>query len=368
MLAIVVLSLLTGSRPDLVQRRMDQLAAPYAWSAIAWEATYLPTGVGLLIGQVASSPPSGLVQSDLRAYLDGSPDCGTHNADSTAEAPSTCGAASAPTLARAVGDALRDSGASTIGDLLVPPVLFTEAVPPRLLVISPRDRIELTHSVLLRGDVSLAEAESLERSMEQLDVSALVVDIGGISTYPALIPPNGAPASTLGTIAHEWTHAALFLSPLGRAYGSSPDARAINETAADLVAQEVVARIVEDAGAELPQQEADNGGRELRDTMRRIRVTVDALLAERKVPEAEATMEAERQTLVDHGFLIRRLNQAYFAFHGNYAEGPAPSTEVPDLLRALRAQAASLNEFLDRIGRTTSLDELRREVAQRGAS
>ena len=51
--------------------------------------------------------------------------------------------------------------------------------------------------------------------------------------------------------------------------------------------------------------------------MRRIRLRVDGLLAEERVLEAETYMEEERQKLVEEGHLLRRLNQAYFAFHGS---------------------------------------------------
>ena len=56
--------------------------------------------------------------------------------------------------------------------------------------------------------------------------------------------------------------------------------------------------------------------------MHKTRVHVDELLAEGKIDEAEAYMEQRRQIFVQNGYYIRRLNQAYFAFYGAYADVP----------------------------------------------
>src|SRR5439155_17550863 len=155
-----------------------------------------------------------------------------------------------------------------------------------------------------------------------------------------------------------------FLMPLGRAYGSSPEAQAINETVADLVGQEVAQRAATSAG----QQPQSRGAadRTLIDSLRRIRMNVDRLLANGEVDNAEAYMEGERRALVGQGYAIRRLNQAYFAFHGNYAEGPAASTEIPDTLRQLRAESASLSDFIGRAGGITRLADLKQLVGHGG--
>ncbi|GAP17362.1 hypothetical protein, partial [Levilinea saccharolytica] len=82
------------------------------------------------------------------------------------------------------------------------------------------------------------------------------------------------------------------------------------------------------------------------------RVEADRLLADGKVDEAEAYMEARRQVFYANGYVLRRLNQAYFAFHGAYADTPlgaAGEDPVGPAVRALRAQSGSLREFLNRI-------------------
>ena len=84
--------------------------------------------------------------------------------------------------------------------------------------------------------------------------------------------------------------------------------------------------------------------------MRRIRQRVDQLLVEGKIREAEAYMEAERVKLVEKGYNLRKLNQAYFAFHGSYALSPASVDPIGPQIRQLRAATPSLKIFLNRVG------------------
>jgi hypothetical protein len=101
--------------------------------------------------------------------------------------------------------------------------------------------------------------------------------------------------------------------------------------------------------------------------MRRIRLRVDELLAEGRVFEAEAYMETERQKLAAAGYHLRRLNQAYFAFHGSYATSPASVDPIGPWLRQLRAQSGSLKAFVDQAAQMRSLDDLLRALGERGS-
>jgi len=95
--------------------------------------------------------------------------------------------------------------------------------------------------------------------------------------------------------------------------------------------------------------------------MRETRLRVDALLAEGKIEEAERYMEARRLVFWEHGYHIRRLNQAYFAFHGAYADepgGPAGDDPVGEAVRQLWARIASPAEFLRLVSRVRSFEEL----------
>jgi len=96
-------------------------------------------------------------------------------------------------------------------------------------------------------------------------------------------------------------------------------------------------------------------------------VTVDKLLSEGKIDQAETYMEQRRQVFWDHGYAIRKLNQAYFAFYGAYADvpgGAAGADPVGPAVRDLRAQSRSLADFVNTISWMTSFQQLQNTVAQ----
>ena len=95
--------------------------------------------------------------------------------------------------------------------------------------------------------------------------------------------------------------------------------------------------------------------------MRQTRITADELLAAGEIEAAEEYMEARRQVFWEHGYRIRKLNQAYFAFYGAYADQPggaAGEDPVGEAVRALYADSPSLAAFLKRIAWMTSFEEL----------
>ncbi len=101
--------------------------------------------------------------------------------------------------------------------------------------------------------------------------------------------------------------------------------------------------------------------------MHETRVHADELLAEGKIDEAETYMEARRQIFWQNGYLIRKLNQAYFAFYGAYADvpgGAAGEDPVGPAVRALRAQSKSLADFVNTIAWMTSFEQLQQAVKQ----
>ena len=49
--------------------------------------------------------------------------------------------------------------------------------------------------------------------------------------------------------------------------------------------------------------------------------------------------------------MIRKLNQAYFAFHGSYATGPAATDPIGGKLHLLRQRAGSLAAFVRTVAR-----------------
>ena len=103
-------------------------------------------------------------------------------------------------------------------------------------------------------------------------------------------------------------------------------------------------------------------GFDFREEMHLTRLEVDQLLKEGKIEEAESYMEIRRIIFWENGYQIRRLNQAYFAFHGSYAAEPggAAGEEGVDLgakLRELKQQTPSYREFMRKVAWKWRLDQ-----------
>jgi hypothetical protein len=254
----------------------------------------------------------------------------------------------------------------------LPPVTFRFVDPPTFLVISPRNEIRQYRGIYLLPYIPDAERTRLEAAIEtRLDVSALVDDVGGIGSWPTMVVNTTSLPSLLDIVAHEWTHTYLFLRPLGMHYTDSRDMTTINETVASIVGGEVADQALARYYPELvppvkPAKSAPTAKAATREdfdqAMRRIRLHVDELLKQGRVSEAETYMEAERQKLVTEGYGLRRLNQAYFAFHGSYATSPASVDPIGPWLHRLRAQSGSLKAFVDQAAGMTSLDDLLRAL------
>lgn len=99
--------------------------------------------------------------------------------------------------------------------------------------------------------------------------------------------------------------------------------------------------------------------------MHETRINVDAMLAEGKIEEAEAYMEERRLIFLQNGYLLRKINQAYFAFYGAYADTPggaAGEDPVGPAVRKLREQSESLASFVKKISWMWSFEQLQKEV------
>lgn len=266
----------------------------------------------------------------------------------------------------------------TVGGQPLPPVLYHTTTVPHALIVSPRTVIRQDHNISISPDLTLTEQIALEEQVAQaLDVSTLVVPIGGVGTYPTMIAQTSNLNWLAEVIAHEWVHNFFSLRPLGLNYLLSDDLRTMNETAATLAGKELGrALIAAYYPAFLPPEEtpppADPAPApppepvfDFNAEMHETRLHADALLAQGKVEEAEWYMELRRRFFWDHGYRIRKLNQAYFAFYGAYADvpgGAAGEDPVGEAVRALRAQSASLAEFLNAISWMSSFEQLQAAV------
>jgi len=277
-------------------------------------------------------------------------------------------------LSRVASDAGLESSLPLFPGLtwLFPPVDTEFDAPPRVLVLSPRDRILLESQRPLRQDLTLKEILRLEEEQEARGLSALVVQTGGAATYPSAVQPTADYRYTLEMIAHEWLHHYLFFKPLGRRYFQSEELTTLNETVADMAGRELAALVAERYPLKLnthPQEETEPSdsldlGRELRS----LRLKVERLLEQRRVEEAEALMEERRRFLEAHGLYIRKINQAYFAFYGVYADTPASISPIGPKLAELRRRSPSLGEFIRTAALLTSEEDLDRLLAQEASA
>jgi hypothetical protein len=255
-----------------------------------------------------------------------------------------------------VAAVLVEQGFGVAGQLM-PPISARLAQMPMLLVTSPRHEIRFDISMSLMP-MTVDEQAVLENEIDEtLDVSSLIVPLGGLALYPTMVIEYPSIPYTLEVFAHEWLHNYLIFFPLGFNALSEPEARIINETTASQFGKEigrlVTARYYPDLlppeTNPVPSETAPAPPFDFGAAMHETRVTVDELLAAGNVEEAEAYMEARRQLFVANGYLIRKLNQAYFAFYGGYQSpsgGAGGADPIGPAVAALRERSPSIYEWI----------------------
>ncbi len=266
------------------------------------------------------------------------------------------------TLEAAIADTLQSLGFQAWTGVF-PPVDTVLIGSPTVLVTSPRDRIVRQDNVILDTGLTGDQRAQVESRVEaQTELSALVVNTGGIAFYPSITLPDAGLDFALEVVAHEWVHQWLWFRPLGRRYFEGGDITAINETVSDIAGREIgemARRRLESTPPpdttqpDVPQTESEQRPAaepprfDFQKEMHETRTRVDALLSAGDVSAAEAYMEERRRAFVANGYPIRRLNQAYFAFHGTYATtGAAGVNIIGQQVEELRRRSSSLGEFL----------------------
>jgi len=270
----------------------------------------------------------------------------------------------------------------TLGGQSIPPVLYHITPLPLALIVSPRDVIRQDANISIQHEFTIDQRTALEAQVDQtLNVSSLVVNVGGVGMYPTMVIQTTNINRLAEVVAHEWIHNFLTLRPLGASYTKNSELRIINETTASIAGKEIGAALIERYYPEFvppppqPVPESSEGTNieleppdfDFRAEMHETRLNSDQMLAEEKVEEAEAYMEVRRQLFVENGYRIRKLNQAYFAFHGAYADRPggavgATEDPVGAAVRTLRVQSPSLAAFVRRISWMWSFEQLQTAV------
>ncbi len=143
----------------------------------------------------------------------------------------------------------------------------------------------------------------------------------------------------LSAVLDRWLHGA---APATDA--PAPDAPAPGDDAAPIAA--ALDQLADDLGGD--------GAREV----------VDLFLKYGRVEDAEEYMQIRRQLFEENGYHIRKLNQAYFAFHGAYGTGAAATSPIGPKLQRLRELSPDLRTFLETVRWFTSEAHLDKALAQ----
>jgi hypothetical protein len=274
---------------------------------------------------------------------------------------------------------LADENLSVLGQVL-PPVLFQSSPLPKALIVSPRDVIRQDANLSLNPELQLEEIITTEQGIaDNLNVSTLITNIGGVGTYPTMINRTSDITWLTGVVSHEWTHNFLTLRPLGWNYNTNNDLRTMNETAASIIEEGLKWKIIERYYPQfIPQPSSGQVSTENEQPdipvfnfdfeMYVTRTRTDELLAAGDISQAEAYMEERRTFFYQNGYVIRRLNQAWFAFHSAYVNAPSTGNEgqtgaagtdpVGPAVWQLYERSATLANFLNRISWMTSFASL----------
>lgn len=286
-------------------------------------------------------------------------------------------------LQQQVSEVLKELDLSAFGQP-VPSLMYHSTPLPFALIVSPRERIEQTANISLDPTLTVDEQATLETKIDEgLNTSSLVVPIGGVGVYPTMVMRTSNLPWLLNTISHEWIHNYLTLRPLGFLYTSDPMLRTMNETTASIAGDEIGALVLKKYYPELANASPQIPGLisapfdhpepgdflrpvfDFRAEMFITRTGADALLAEGNIDEAEAYMEERRQIFLQNGYVIRKINQAYFAFYGAYADSPggaAGEDPVGPAVRELREQSDSLADFVNTISWMYKFEQLQTEI------
>jgi hypothetical protein len=280
-----------------------------------------------------------------------------------------------------ISDMLAEYGFGRFGEVF-PPVAIRFTQLPTIMITSRRDVIERTGAYPLEHGLTVDQMEQIEEGVDdELGVSSLIVPLGGLAVWPAMQIEIGYLPYVYQVGAHEWTHHYLAFYPLGFNYGATPDLYTINETVAGIVENEIGWAVLDRYYPDLappppdytpqpetveppPSEPAEPPPFDFRAEMHQTRVRADELLAAGRIEEAEAYMEARRRIFVENGYQIRKINQAYFAFYGSYADEPGATGSDPigPALRELRYYSPSLADFIDSVRGVTTFEEIQRAL------
>ena len=77
-------------------------------------------------------------------------------------------------------------------------------------------------------------------------------------------------------------------------------------------------------------------------------------------------METRRIQLLDRGYSIRKINQAYFAFHGTYGESPSSASPIARYIWDLREQVDTVGELVKMLRGLKTYEQFEQLLVDRG--
>lgn len=313
----------TRTQHQDIQQQVRLVAEPYAFDYISWE-------LKAIYSLISKRVPGTELEEKLRFQIE---------------------------------EVLSENGIS-----IFPPLNFKLEKPPHLLVISPRDRIYYLDRVMLRQNLDIDTMNRIEAEIDRSGVSSLVEELGGFgATYPPIVDSDARLTFIVDVAVEEWLHQYLAFRPLGFRYlldsigiTQDPNIIIMNETLAGMVSNEISSQVYARyySDEEKSKSEGKDSAFNFRNEMRQTRKNVDQLLSVGNIEGAESYMEERRQVFLAHGYQIRKLNQAYFAFHGIYGNDPASVSPIHGELKQLRARCPSLKVFLQNMSEMRSYSDL----------
>ena len=144
---------------------------------------------------------------------------------------------------------------------------------------------------------------------------------------------------------------------------------ALNETAADIAGNELGDKAYQRLGGNLKESDLRYGNTaiaapHLTRILRETRKEVDKLLSENNIAGAEEVMRDQHWHLRLGGYRIRKINQAYFAFRGNYATGSGSISPIGGELMEYRGFFPTPGAFIQSLSKIKSYGQFKKELGQ----
>mgnify|MGYP000892995034 CR=1 FL=1 len=303
---------------------LDELTLKYQFDIFSWELQNLPKKT------INVFKNNNLTESEVKTILE----IGNESNDSQIELYFE------KTVSNEIKDKLEKN-------FLFPPLYLSLEKPPKVLIISPRNKIFQKKALLIDNAIPLKEIIIIENAIDEKNLSSIILDTGGFAAYPSIVKKNKDYDFMISTVSHEWLHQYLFFYPLGRSYFKGGEMVSINETLADLFGQEISKKNIKSYNSE----------DFFYSFMRETRLEVDELLRLGKIFEAEKYMLDQTNVLKSKGYKIRKINQAYFAFYGNYGSSPSSTHSFDLKLEELMNSYESFGDFLDEVKMIDHVDK-----------